>query len=291
MSGGKAPEKAFSVKDDEALPETDGTLRGCLREVVFGTRTFAGRAFDLLLIISIIASVIAVMAASVSTVRAEHGGSLRALEWGFTLLFTAEYLLRIWIARRPLAYMTSFFGVVDLLAIIPTYLSVLFFGAEYLVVVRVLRVLRVFRILKLLTYVDSAALLKQALASSRQKIVVFFIAVFSLVIIFGSIMYLVEGEAAGFTSIPISVYWAVVTLTTVGFGDITPLTPLGRSIATVIMLLGYAIIAVPTGIVTAAISRSEARTERLRLQLCDQCGEDSLRREARFCDHCGARLE
>ena len=225
-----------------------------LHEIIFEADTPAGKLFDVVLMWSIILSVVAVMLDSVTAVRVQYGWLLYAIEWFFTILFTVEYALRLISVGRPLKYATSFFGIVDLLAIIPTYLSLIIPGSQYLLVVRILRVLRVFRVLKLAHYLGEANLLMQALSASYRKISVFLFTVLTLVIIFGSLMYLIEGQENGFTSIPRGVYWAIVTLTTVGYGDISPQTALGQTLAALIMILGYGIIAVPTGIVTVEMS-------------------------------------
>lgn len=266
------------------------TLKDRLRHIIFGTSSTAGKAFDISLIGCIIVSVIAVMLASVKSLQAEHGGLLRFLEWAFTIIFTIEYLLRIWIAENRKKYIFSFFGCIDLLAIIPTYVSVFMPGAEYLIVVRALRVLRVFRILKLLEFVDGSDVLVKALWAGRHKIIVFAFTITTLVVIIGSIMYVVESEEAGFTSIPKSIYWAIVTLSTVGYGDVSPQTPLGQTLAACVMLLGYAIIAVPTGIVTAELTRS-AKPKRGSDILCQGCGQKGHLKDARFCRICGSSLE
>jgi voltage-gated potassium channel len=224
-------------------------------EVIFEAETPAGKTFDVVLIALILGSVAVVMLDSVEAVRARHGALLRGLEWGFTLLFTAEYLLRLACVERPGRYARSIFGLVDLLAILPTYISLVLPGATYLTTVRVLRILRVFRVLKLAHHVREMEVLGRALKASRRKITVFVLAVFTLVVILGSLMYLIEGRENGFSSIPRSVYWAIVTLTTVGYGDISPQTPLGQSLAAVIMICGYGILAVPTGIVTVELAR------------------------------------
>ena len=228
-------------------------VRARLHEVIFEADTTAGRVFDLVLIWSILLSVAAVMLDSVAAVRARHGALLTAVEWFFTILFTLEYLLRLWCIGKPLRYATSFFGVVDLLAILPTYLSLVLPGSRYLLVIRILRVLRIFRVLKLVQYLNEAQTMIRALRAGGRKIVVFFATVMSLVVVFGSVMYIIEGEAHGFTSIPRSIYWAIVTMTTVGYGDISPQTAIGQTIAAVIMLIGFTIIAVPTGIVASEI--------------------------------------
>ena len=237
---------------------TQSSWRARLHEIIFEADTPLGKAFDIGLILCIILSVIAVMLDSVAAIRAEYGGLLLAVEWGFTILFTIEYVLRLTCIGRPWKYATSFFGIVDLLAIIPTYLSVILPGTHYLLVIRILRVLRIFRVLKIVQYLSEANLLLTALKASRRKITVFLFAVLTLVIIFGSLMYIIEDESHGFTSIPRSMYWAIVTLTTVGYGDISPKTSVGQAIAAVVMILGYSIIAVPTGIVTVELSHAFA---------------------------------
>ena len=266
----------------------DGGWRTVLYETIFEADTPAGRWFDILLIVSILMSVSVVMLDSVSAIRAVHGKWLLDLEWFFTLLFTFEYLLRLICIGRPIQYATSFYGVVDLMSIAPTYLSLLVPGSQYLIVIRILRILRVFRILKLAQYLGEAQLLAQALRASRRKITVFLFTVLVLVIIFGSLMYLVEGEAGGFTSIPRGIYWAVVTLTTVGYGDISPQTGPGQMLAAVIMVLGYGIIAVPTGIVT--VEMSHAMGHKAVNQACPSCSAQGHDRDARFCKYCGAAL-
>lgn len=259
-------------------------LRGKLNTVIFGTDTRSGRLFDLVLIVAIVASVGAVLVESVQDVRSEYGGLFYGLEWMFTILFSIEYALRLWCAASPARYARSFFGVVDLLACIPTYLSILVPGAQFLLVIRLLRILRVFRILKLAQYVAEADTLVRALRASRRKIALFVYAVLTLVVILGSLMYLVEGAENGFTSIPRSIYWAIVTLTTVGYGDISPQTNLGQFLASIIMIMGYGIIAVPTGIVTAELVRGSSAME------CAECGLADHSVDARYCRNCGEAL-
>jgi voltage-gated potassium channel len=271
---------------DPQFPLT--TWRQRLHTIIFESDTPAGKAFDLILLLSIVASVIVVMLDSVAAIHQRYGPLLGALEWSFTLLFTAEYILRLMSVRRPLAYMGTFFGVVDLLAIIPTYLSLLLPGTQYLLVVRVLRLLRIFRILKLSQYLHEGQTLGKALLAARRKISVFLLTVVTVVIIVGALMYVVEGPASGFSDIPTSIYWAVVTLTTVGYGDIAPQTGLGKAFAVVVMLLGYGIIAVPTGIVTLELSR--ASTQPLSGQACRHCGAEGHDADARFCKFCGYAL-
>jgi len=279
--------REFSTAPEEFRPpESASRIRKEAYEIIFGHSTLAGRLFDLSLIISILASVLAVMLESVAGFREDFGFWLRVAEWVFTIGFTVEYAIRLWCAR-PIRYATSFFGVIDLLAILPTYLSLIIPGGQVLAVVRILRVLRVFRILKLVRYVGEAAHLASALRASRYKITVFMFSMMTLVVIVGSLMYLVEGPEAGFTSIPRSVYWAVVTLTTVGFGDITPQSPLGQGLATIVMLMGYGIIAVPTGIVTVELAEA-ARRGRLRgCHSCERAGHDD---DAVYCKWCGDEL-
>lgn len=263
-------------------------LRRRMHEVIFEADTFGGKLFDVALIASILASVVVVMLDSVPSVNAAYGAPLLAAEWFFTAAFSVEYVLRLSCHDRPLVYARSFFGLVDLLAVLPTYLSVLLPGAQYLLVIRVLRILRLFRVLKLMPYVGEAQLLLGALRASTRKIAVFLYAVLTLVIIFGALMYLIEGEAAGFSSIPRSVYWAIVTLTTVGYGDISPQTPLGQAVAAVIMVMGYGIIAVPTGIVTVEMSRA-ALDHKAQIE-CPQCAAKGHDADAAHCKRCGGKL-
>ena len=264
------------------------TLRDKTRIVIFESETPAGRAFDVTLIVCILASVAAVFADSVDAIHAQYGRLLYAAEWLFTILFTVEYAARLWCLEHPLRYARSFYGVVDLLGILPTYLSLLLPGTQLLLVIRVLRVMRVFRVLRLLRYVGEAEVLIEALRGGRRKIVVFLFTVLSLVVVAGSIMYLVEGPENGFTSIPISMYWAVVTVTTVGYGDISPVTPLGRFIASALMILGYAIIAVPTGIFSVQLSDAMRRQSNTRV--CPHCVAEGHASEASYCWRCGSHL-
>ncbi|MEO6277223.1 ion transporter [Roseateles sp.] len=257
--------------------------------IIFEADTRAGRAFDLALVALIVASVTVVVLDSMASVHEHYSGLLRALEWTFTLLFTAEYLARLACVRRPLRYARSVFGVIDLLAILPTYLAILVPGLHALIDVRVLRLLRLFRILKLGAYVAEFGQLGRALAASRRKILVFMVFVMMVVMIMGTLMYVVEGPAHGYTSIPVGVYWAITTMTTVGFGDITPHTDLGRVIASAMMLLGWGTLAVPTGIVSAEFTAQRigrAPTTRT----CHECLSEGHLPSARFCRDCGARL-
>lgn len=260
--------------------------------VIFESDTPPGRAFDVILIGVILLSVVAVTLESVRSVDAVYGPWLRSAEWIFTVLFTIEYVLRLLCARSAARYATSFFGVIDLLAIIPTYLSVLVPGTQYLLAIRLLRTLRVFRVLKLAEYLSEANLLMRALRASQRKITVFIFTVFTLVVILGSLMYLIEGAENGFTSIPTSIYWAIVTLTTVGYGDISPQTIAGQILAALIMIIGYGIIAVPTGIVTAEIARAQhdALTDASAPRRCSRCDTTDHAPDAAFCKRCGTRL-
>ena len=263
-------------------------LRTRLHEIIFEADTPAGKLFDVLLIGSIVVSVSMVMLDSVSSIQVRYGGLLYLGEWFFTILFTIEYLLRLFCVGRPISYATSFFGMVDLFAVLPTYLSFLFPGTQYLLVIRILRVLRIFRVLKLVQYLGEARLLMHAMRASRRKIIVFLFAVLTLVVIFGSLMYLIEDPQSGFTSIPQSIYWTIVTLTTVGYGDISPQTSLGQTIAAMIMIIGYGIIAVPTGIVTAELSQAYKKS--VSTQACPECGAEGHDSDAKFCKFCGGQL-
>ena len=282
---------AYEDKYSDNKP--DGNYwRSRLYEVIFEADTPAGKNFDIILIVSILLSVVAVMLDSVKSFRIAHGDLLYNIEWFFTIIFTIEYLLRMLCVKSKTKYAISLFGIVDLLAIMPTYLSLFLPGSQFLLVIRILRVLRIFRILKLVKFLDEAELLVSAMKASRRKITVFLFTVLTLVVILGSLMYLIEGEENGFTSIPFSIYWAIVTLTTVGYGDVVPKTPLGITLSSVIMIIGYSIIAVPTGIVTAEISfASIEEREKKRLKIvCNNCGNDKNDSDARFCKHCGTKL-
>ncbi len=259
-----------------------------IHEFIFEADTPAGRMFDIVLIIAIMLSVIAVMLDSVKAINIHYGEALYAIEWFFTILFTIEYLLRLMSVGKPLKYATSFFGLIDLFAFLPTYFSLLFPGSQYFLVIRLLRVLRIFRVLKLVRFLKEARFLLQALRASSRKILIFFFTVLTLVVIFGSLMYVIENETDGFTSIPKSIYWAIVTLTTVGYGDISPKTPIGQSLAAIIMILGYSIIAVPTGIVTVEIAQQYK--EQVSTQCCPQCSAEGHDHDAKHCKYCGSKL-
>jgi len=273
--------------NDLRPPVEASPLRHRTYEIIFGHDTRAGRLFDVLLIIAILVSVLAIMLESVASIRTEYGSVLQGVEWFFTVLFTVEYVTRLWCVGRPLTYAKSSLGVIDLLAVLPTYVSILFPGGQVLTVVRILRVLRVFRILKLANYVGEAGILIRALSASRYKITIFVLTVVTITVIVGSLMYLVEGPDNGFTSIPRGVYWGIVTLTTVGFGDITPQTPWGQALASVVMIMGYGIIAVPTGIVTAELVASARSAEG---SDCPGCGRRGHDLDAQHCKWCGTGL-
>jgi voltage-gated potassium channel len=257
-------------------------------EIIFEADTPAGKAFDVALLVAILLSVGAVLLESVADFRARWGGMLRVIEWFFTILFTFEYAARLAVVKRPVVYARSFFGVVDLVALLPSYLSLIAIGGHSLLVIRALRLLRVFRVLKLAHFVGEAQLLRTALRASAHKIIIFVGTVLNLVLIIGSLMYLVEGEAGGFTSIPKAIYWAIVTLTTVGYGDIAPTTTLGQFLAATVMILGYGIIAVPTGIVSVELANASRLP--ISTQACDTCGLNEHDYDARFCKRCGFSL-
>ena len=257
-------------------------------EVVFGTESPAGRTFDLLLLIAIVLSVGTVMLDSVEPLHWKYNDLFHSAEWFFTILFTFEYIARLSCVRSPAKYAKSFFGIVDLLSIIPTYLSLLLPGSEAFLVIRILRVLRIFRVLKLVFHLREGEFIMKALKASRPKITVFLFAIVTLCILLGSVMYIIESPDDGFTSIPRSIYWAVVTLTTVGYGDISPQTELGQAVAAFVMILGYGMIAVPTGIVTAEMTRAK-HDDTLRLH-CPVCEDRDHEARARFCKSCGEAL-
>ena len=264
------------------------TTRQLLYRVIFGTDTSAGKAFDLVLIYAIFISVGVVILESVQAISASFQGYIYAAEWFFTILFTIEYVLRVYCAPRRWRYIFSFYGIIDLLAILPTYLTLIFGDINYLVIIRLLRVLRIFRVLKLMRYLEEANLLMRAIIASHRKISVFFGTVLVVAIVFGALMFVVEGPEHGFTSIPTSIFWTIVTITTVGYGDITPHTALGKVIASMAMLTGYSIIAVPTGILTAELNQ-ELMRDRRRLS-CGECHAVGHERDAKHCKFCGASL-
>ncbi len=260
--------------------------RASINEIIFGSETKLGRLFDVVLIISIVCSVLVVMMGSVEHLQQLYAEQFFYLEWFFTLLFTLEYSLRLIAVQRPLLYARSFFGIVDFLSIIPTYLSLLMPTVKYMLVIRILRLLRIFRVLKLTAYMGEAQVLMAALKKSGRKILVFLYTVLTLVVVFGSLMYVVEGSASGFSSIPVSMYWAMVTLTTVGYGDIAPQTPLGQMVASFIMIMGYGIIAVPTGIYSAELIKT-FQPEKISNEPCADCGKIGHDTDAEYCKYCG----
>jgi voltage-gated potassium channel len=262
-------------------------LQARLHEIIFEAETPAGKLYDVALILCITVSVIVVMLDSVGPIRERHPSLLYGIEWFFTLLFTAEYIVRLRCVGRPLRYATSFFGVVDLLGVIPTYLSLLVAGTHYLSAIRFLRVLRTFRVLKLSSYQDESQILWQGLKASHRRITVFLFTVLALVVVLGSLMYVIEGADNGFTSIPRSIYWAIVTLTTVGYGDISPQTAVGQALAALIMILGYSIIVVPTGIVSVAMADAARHRN---TQTCPQCSAEGHDTDATHCKYCGSLL-
>ncbi|MFM2640152.1 ion transporter [Vibrio chagasii] len=263
-------------------------LKHHLYVIIFGTHTPAGRAFDISLIIAILASLLVLILESIPNVMTEWSQELRYIEYTFTALFTIEYLLRLYCSPKPKSYATSFYGVVDLLAILPTYLAIIFPGASFMGVVRLLRVMRIFRILKLVRYLQDSNILLRSLLMARRKILIFFSTVGILVVIFGALIFVIEGPENGFTSIPHSIYWAIVTITTVGYGDMVPQTAIGKAIASLTMLLGYSILAVPTGIITAELSNEmNSHKELVKCPNCNRSGHDS---DAIYCKHCASEL-
>ncbi|MCB0331592.1 MAG: ion transporter [Bdellovibrionales bacterium] len=266
------------------------TLRQKIHEVIFEADTPAGRLFDVVLLWAIALSVAVVCLDSVESYRTQYGDLIRIFEWVFTILFTAEYLLRLYSVTRPAKYALSFFGIVDLLSILPTFLSLFIVNSQYLLVIRILRLMRIFRVLKLARYLGEADTLSRALTASRHKITVFLGAVFGTVVIAGALMHLIEGAESGFTSIPKGIYWAVVTITTVGYGDISPITPLGQFLSSILMICGYGIIAVPTGIVSVELSRAQEH-HHIDQRSCHACSREGHDNDAVFCKFCGERIE
>lgn len=263
--------------------------RNALHVIIFEADTRAGKLFDIVLLWCIVVSILAVMLETVEGFRQQYYTLLTTIEWTFTILFTFEYLLRIICVHKPLRYIVSFYGLVDFLSIIPTYLSVFFSGAHYFLVIRSLRLLRAFRVLKLARYLGEYQELLGALKQSRHKITVFIGGVFVIVLIMGSLMYVIEGSDSGFTSIPRSMYWAIVTLTTVGYGDIAPQTSVGQALSAMLMILGYGVIAVPTGIVTAELTKT-AKFPRVNTKACQHCCADRHDHDATHCKFCGCKL-
>lgn len=276
--------------NNDSQPSKQSPLQKAIFDIIFGYESRAGRWFDIALIVLILSSVTAVLADSVASIHLNYGTIIYRLEWAFTLIFTLEYFLRIYSTTRKRAYLFSFYGIIDLCSILPTYLAFIFPSAAYLLVIRILRVLRIFRILKLFRYIGEANLLYAALLQARRKIFVFLFSVIILIVIFGALMFIIEGPANGFINIPVSIYWAIVTITTVGYGDITPQTPLGQFVAAFAMICGYAIIAVPTGIIGAElmqqVQRSGQRTNSVN-STCIGCQSTNHDLDARFCKFCG----
>jgi len=272
---------------EDIKEESASGWRGSLHTIVFESETTAGRIFDISVICLILLSVAAVMLESIREVRDVYGYELNVAEWFFTVLFTFEYILRLMSVRRPLRYALSFYGLVDLIAVVPTYLGLLLPGTQFFLTVRILRLLRIFRILKLAEYTSASRIITSALAASRKKILVFLVGVITIVTVVGSLMYVVEGEENGFINIPTGIYWAVVTLTTVGYGDLSPQTALGKAFASLVMILGYGIIAVPTGIVTAEFTRAARPVS---THVCPECHAEPHELDAIHCKYCGSRL-
>ncbi len=260
-------------------------VRKIIHEIIYEADTRAGKIFDEILLWSIIVSVLAVVLESVESVNQEFGALLKMVEWSFTILFSIEYILRLIAVRNPLTYIFSFYGIVDFLAIVPTYLSLIVAGPQYFMAIRILRLLRVYRIFKLVRYTDEARNLVAALKASARKLTVFVVAVCMVVIVIGTVIYVVEQGTPGFESIPSSMYWAIVTMTTVGYGDVVPATGLGKFFSSVMMVIGYGMIAVPTGIMSVELSRVVTNT-----QSCPDCGVEDHSDDAVFCRHCGGSL-
>lgn len=261
------------------------TIRQKLNQIVFGTDTKEGRQFDVFLLWIILFSVIVVMLESVPEIGSTYAETFWIVEWILTIIFTVEYILRLWISPKPLKYIFSFWGIIDLLSILPTYLTFFFTGTHYLLVIRIFRLLRVFRVLKLARFTSEAKVLLDSLRDSAYKISIFLMSVVAIVVIMGTVMYVVEGGEKGFSSIPRSIYWAIVTVTTVGYGDMVPHTVLGKFISSFVMIMGYAIIAVPTGIVTVAFSKSNEKQKK-----CKSCDHNNSN-TANYCNLCGEKLE
>lgn len=262
-----------------------------LYEIIFGAETKLGKRFDVFIIVLIVVSILVVMLESVDKFQIRFGRVLTYIEWVITILFTIEYLVRIWIVHNSLKFVRSFFGIIDLLSCLPTYIALFVSGTQGLIVIRALRLLRIFRVLKLNRYVDESWFLWNALKAARYKISIFLYAVIMIVIVIGAAMYLIEGEASGFDSIPRSMYWVIVTITTVGFGDITPSTTTGQFLASFIMILGYAIIAVPTGIVTAEFGKFKSDKPLKKSKCCDECFHEDHDHDAKYCKNCGNLIQ
>ncbi len=269
-------------------------LKNTLHEIIFEADTFLGKLFDVVLFILIILSIVIVFLDSIVSFHDSHEDLLIISEWIVTILFTIEYVLRIWILKKPWKYILSFYGIIDFLSIIPTYLSLFFVGTHFLAVIKIMRLFRIFRVFKLSRYIKESNLLVASLRASIRRIIVFISFIFFAVVVIGSIMYVVEGEESGFTSIPTSIYWAIVTITTVGYGDISPITPLGQFLASLVMLLGYGVLAIPTGIVSAEMANQIKKEEQEHFksitQACSSCGGEGHELDAKHCKFCGTKL-
>lgn len=284
--------KPYREYSEEQKPEEMSDFKNKVWEIIFEAETPKGKAFDVILLWAIFFSVLAVMLETVEPFQIKYGGILTFLEWFFTIFFTVEYITRLWVTRRPLRYATSFFGIIDLLSCIPTYLTLIFTGAHGFAVIRVLRLLRMFRIFKMVQHVHGAHVIVTGLRKSKAKITVFFFAVLLFSVIAGTLMYFVENNEPGsrFTSIPVSIYYAIVSISTVGYGDITATTDLGRFLTTLMILGGYAIIAVPTGIVSSAMINAENPAD-LSTDACPGCGVNGHLADAKYCRKCGERMK
>lgn len=267
------------------------TLKRKIHVVIYGTNTFAGRLFDFILLGLILLSVLIVMMETVKGFDAKYHNQLVIIEWVITIFFAIEYLMRIWVIKQPKKYIFSFYGIIDFIAMLPMFLSLFFAGTSIIAVVRALRLLRLFKILNHPQFSTHSNHLRESLIKSRGKIIIFIYFILIITVLVGSLMYVIEGDEAGFTSIPVSIYWCIVTLTTVGFGDITPITPLGQFLASVLMIMGYGIIAVPTGIVTAEFAFHKNNLKNNGIMTCRHCGNEILRETAKFCDDCGNEIE
>ena len=274
----------------ETNKQKDTPWKDKLHEVIYEADTKEGKLFDVILLIAILASIVLVMLESVNSINSSYGFLLNIFEWIITILFSFEYVLRIISIKKPLKYMFSFYGIIDFFSTIPKYLSLIFIGSHHFATLRALRLLRVFRILKLTRFIGASNKLLIALKASRAKIAVFLFFILILCVILGAIMYMIEGEENGFTSIPKSIYWAIVTMTTVGYGDIAPQTAFGQFIASIIMILGYGIIAIPTGIVSSEITKTHANTIDINTQSCTNCATEDHKDNSEFCYNCGSNL-
>ncbi|MFV0530586.1 MAG: ion transporter [Flavobacteriales bacterium] len=267
-------------------------IKNRLHEIIFESDTFLGKFFDVALFVLIILSIGIVFLDSIVPIHKEYENLLLILEWVVTILFTIEYILRIWVLKKPWRYIFSFYGVIDFLSIVPTYLSVFFAGTHFLAAIKIMRLFRVFRVFKLSRYIKESNLLAASLRASIRRIIVFISFIFFTVVVIGSMMYVIEGEEAGFTSIPTGIYWAIVTITTVGYGDISPITPLGQFLASLVMLLGYGVLAIPTGIVSAEMISQAKKGESFKIttQACPSCGGEGHASDAKYCKFCGHKL-